>query len=505
MANFNHIRGSVFVGPTHVMALGHPYVSPVYPKLIGPPLGIDERSREVFHFDPWVYKDKGLINSTFGMVIADKGFGKSSLLKILFIMLMMFTAGKDQMRVLINDYKPEGQGSEYGLITKLFNCVSFVISGMRVNPLEARLFQKNNDSEVYELGVVHVTELILEFLHGAQLLGNYATALRVSIAEMVSNYHPKMWDLFLFEKIARSITEREIVNYFAGLDDKLRHQMIERRDRLVNNGELQHDSEDKIAHLSGLKTNFNVADIQQAGFYLSSLLGRMLHGEYGHMFGSDHSLYEMLTQRMVTQDWRGVGPEAEKLMRTILTTIKTSAIENNNLDLLPHIELDDEKHKAMDNLVYARSHSFFSEIARGTHTCNLSATHRLDSMRKGGEGTELYNLAETIINNNGFVFIGRQTGDESVLAELQRRYGLSNSDTNRLPKLPDYTFLFKPGPEVKARFVRIVAPPPVLEILRTDSSVERMLDRVGMVDKERIEEFAVRSGLKLRNANGLVL
>ena len=496
MANINSIRGAVHVGPTQIMALSQPFVSQSYPKVPGVPLGIDEQSKEIFCFDPWEYRLRGLANSAFGMVIADKGGGKSSLLKILTVLLMIFTAGDRQMRVLTNDYKPEGQGSEYGLLTKALRCERFAIADMSINPLEASLFRKQG--EIYELGVVHVLELIIEFLHGKELVGSNAIALRVALSHMVENYQSEVWSIHLFDRLLRSIDEQQIKDYFVGLDKKLYSQMEERVNRLKKGGQLRSDTEDRIAHLSDYKTNYNVSDIQTSGLYLASLLEKVIYGKYGHMFGNNHSMYGMLTQRMVTLDWRGVDPEAERLMRTILTTIKTSAIENNNLDLLPHIELDDEKHKAMDDLVYAKSHSYFSEIARGTHTCNLSATHRLDSIRKGGVGSELYSLGETIINNLGFIFIGRQSGGDSVLSELRSRYNLTESETMRLPTMPDYTFLFKAGINAPARFVRIVAPTPVLPLLSTDSSTERMLDRVGLHDEARIADFAARNGLVFR-------
>lgn len=493
--SINQIRGSVMVGPTNLMALNHPFITPIYNKVPGMPIGIDTRSREVVCVDPWYLKNAGIINSAFGMILALKGEGKSSILKILTTRLMSLAAGYQFMRVSINDYKPEGRASEYGLLTEQFRSKQFYINQMSVNPLEARLFM-SSDEEVYELGMLNIVEMICEFVHGDRLLGHYATALRVAMSVVLREYAQPMWSLHLLEKVCRSLSEEQIQVYFSSLDGILRQQMSDRLVR-ISDAHIKQSQYERINQIASQKTNANAVDIQQGGMYVSSLLSRVLHGKYGHMFGTKHSLYEMLTQRVVTQDWRGIDPEAEMLMRTLLTQIKMSAIENNRLDLLPHIELDDEKHKSMDNIVYARGHSFFSEIARGTHTCNLSATHRLNSIRKGGVGSELYNLGETIINNLGFVLIGRQNNHPEVLRELQERYSLSRSDTELLPRLPKYTFGYKAGEEEKIRFMRVFATPAELPLLGTDSSTDRMVNRPGIISQERIEQFAKTNGIKM--------
>jgi hypothetical protein len=286
----------------------------------------------------------------------------------------------------------------------------------------------------------------------------------------------------------------QIDSYFNNLDSKLQSQLSQRLNHMSDKTQ-RHFVESQIHQLVSAKDNHKYEDIQAAADSVSTMLGDVLTGSYANMFGDKHSMYGMLTQRAVTKDWRGVEPEAEKLMRILDTRIKIAAIENNRIDLLPHIEIDDEKHKSMDNLVYAKSHSFFSEIARGTHTCNLSATHRFDSVRRGGVGSELYGLGETIINNLGFVLIGRQNDDPKILNELQNRYNLSNANTRQLTDLPNYTFGLKIGETERLRFVRVFATPNELEVMKTNASTDRMIGRPDVFNAEQIELFAKENGV----------
>lgn len=486
------ISASVFSGPTNVMAMGHPFIGPGSTNVPGVLVGIDARTRELVSMDPWLLKNAGVIHSAFGVVLAPKGYGKSATLKILAIRLMMLSAGYQTMHVAINDYKPEGRASEYELFTQACRSRVFKIAQSSVNPFESRLFM-SADNRVYELGLLGVAEMICEFVKEGRLVGNEGVALRIALYTMLK--HPEtLWGLHTLFKLLRSITRDQIRGYYDNLDSKLLGQLLLRNQRITDPAQ-KLQVELQIRELAGARDNPLPEDVQQAGGYVSTLLARVLYGSYGHMWGDTQSLYEMYTQRAVTKDWRDVDKEPETLWRTIDTRIKVAAIENNRLDLLPHIEIDDEKHKSMDNPVYARSHSFFSEIARSTHTCSLSATHRLSSIRKGGVGSELYALGDTIINNLGWVMLGRQDNVPSILDELQARYRLSNTDTRLLTSLPKYTFGMKLGEEEPLRFVRVFATPKEMEILRTDGATDRMIDRPNVLHPAQIQRFADENGI----------
>lgn len=495
------IRSSVLLGSTNLMAMGHPFAGPTDPihpvtrlPIGGIPLMIDVRTREVIVIDPWLLKDAKIITSAFGIVLGPKGHGKSSLMKVLANRLCLLTAGYDRMRISINDYKPEGKDSEYELFTRHMRSKTFKIASMQVNPFEARLFV-GDDQNLHELSILRLAEVLVEFEHGSPLVGDNAEALRVGVSRMLG-YDQIFWSPGLLFDCLRQISDEDITKYNNGLKQRLREQMQHSLD-VLGDSSMTWSVETQMNSVTNGGANLSYENIKRAGMYVSSLLGNILHASYGHMFGTAHSMYDMLTQRAVTKDWRGVPPRAEQLMRILQTQIKISAIENNRLDLLPHIELDDEFHKSMGDVLLARAHSHFSEIARGTHTCNISATHRFRSIRRGGVGSDLYNLGSTIIDNLGFALIGRHENTDPGLDEVCERYDLSRNDRNMLTMLPDYTFGIKLGQKQRIRYGRVFALPSEMGFLGTDSSTDRMIDRpgIGTLYPEQLLRYAEQNGI----------
>lgn len=498
------IKSSVLVGPTHVMALGHPFVGTPAPRtpegelITGVPIGIDMRTHEVVYFDPWQLKRYGIIHSAFGIFLGPKGYGKSTEMKVIADRLMLLSAGFQFMRVAINDYKPEGKASEYAEFSKVHLSVVFAIAGARVNPFDPRLYVDQEDpTKVYEFGMFDMARTLGEFDKRSQLDADETDALRVALRSMIQK-NREMWLPGTLEKEARTLTIDQVVAYFRQIDQNLLDQYQIRLDNLRTAGATEELIDEVTAEMNSLlgKTdNVDPASIQAAGERVAGYLRSINQGTYGNMVGDSNSLYDMLTQWVVTMDWRNVTPEGESLMRTLLTKLKVTMIESNRLDLLAHIEIDDERHKSMDNPVYAKTSSYFSEIGRATHMCNLSATHRYNSLRKGGVGSELWMTADTIIKNTGFTFIGRQENDPAVLSEIQALHQISDADTRLLPHLPKYCFGLKLGEEQHIRFIRTFVTPEEMVYLKTDIATDRMTDRPMLASVTDLRRFATENGI----------
>lgn len=497
----SHTRASTYTAPTNVMALGHPWVSPAYNDTPGIPIGIDALSRELVMFDPWKLMDEGYLNTIFGIIFGLIRHGKSSTMKIIAIRLMLIAAGYERMRIAINDHKPEGKGSEYQKLTELTRSKTFAIATAGVNPFDPDLYL--TDQGIYNLGVVGMAEMFAEYLHGERLVGSNAEALRVAMYAMLQA-SSATWGVRSLHKHLIAITREQIAAYRKDMDVKLEAELKERLTKLEANAKSDPEGSDKtviemaeedVRRLVSARANDNDAEIQHAGVsYVGPLFAQLLEGSYGQMFGSN-SLYHILTQRAVTYNWLGARGGVETLGRLMLTNIKMSAIEQGLLSLIPHVELDDEKHRSMDNLLYATTNAYESEIARGIHTFNFSATHRPASIRKGGVGSPLYGAGQTILRNSGFAFLGKQNDDPEVLDEFQELYGLTDWQANQLPILPDYTFGLKLGQAEPLRFVRIFATPQELPILGTSAATERMVTRPDVYNDAELEEFARRNGV----------
>ena len=514
------IKASVFSGPTNIMALAHPFGGPAFSKSQGVPIGIDVNTREVVFVDFWQLRRMGIINTKFGICFGDVGFGKSTLLKILAIRSMVLSAGYFQMRSSINDYKPEANESEYGQFSRVVKSRIFKMAEMNFNPFEARLF--NADSGLtYELGILDMGRVFAEFSKKDSLQGYQFTALRIALSVML-NVAEDLWEPALLFKIVGSLTAEQITYYHEHLDTKLETQM---KERLANLTKIKQDnapkevegsqnatttelsiaddlmkskamslSTNEIVELANAKDNFYIRDIQKAGSEVQRMGYDLLNGPVGTMIGRKNSLYDLYTQRATTKDWRGLAPEVQKFARIIDNNFRITMIEGNRSDLLPHLELDDEKHKSMDDLTYARVNAFTSEIARGTHMVSLSASHRPSSIRKGGNGSELWNLGETIINNQGFAFLGHQQNVPGILTELGDRYRLGDFQQD-LPFLPRYTFIATFGPTEPPRKIRVFVTPQELEMIQTDSATETILNRPNIMSHEDLELYAARNGV----------
>ncbi|HET8690023.1 MAG TPA: hypothetical protein VFL81_01130, partial [Candidatus Saccharimonadales bacterium] len=423
------------------------------------------------------------------------GDGKSSTMKILASRLMLTAAGYHMMRIAINDYKPEGDAGEYEKLSRAYRSKVFHINEMRVNVFDPRLFIQH-DGSTNTLAVLEIAHILCEtFLPAGtnRLIGNDGVALRAAVHAMMT-MDKSLWSPHSLLYKLLTLSGDDINGYFGNLDSKIKCQLETKHERL--SATLQKTTRRQLDDLYRQQNNASLEDIKKSAVYVASLLDGVINGPYGYMFGDDHSLYDVMTQRAVTKDWRNVPPDGETLMRTIDARIKLAAIEGNRLDLLPHLELDDEKHKSMGNLVYATQHSHLSEIGRGVHTCNLSASHYLHSIRRGAVGSELYNLGETIIDNLGFIMIGSQPNKKNVLGELQDRYDLSDADTRQLTRMPKYHFGIKLGQETPMIFGRVFATPSELPLLPTDAAANRMQDKPDINDADDLRRFAKENGIR---------
>lgn len=514
------IKASVYSGPTNVMALGHPFDGPAFAESDGIPIGIDVNTREVVYVDFWMLKRMGIINTKFGIVFGDIGFGKSTLLKILAIRSMVMSAGFSQMRTSINDYKPEASESEYGAFSAVVKSKIFKMAEMKFNPFERRLFNTKDD-RTYELGILDMARVIAEFSKTHVLEGYEFTALRIAIAVMMQTPED-LWEAPLLFKIVGSITDDQIKYYHNNIDTKLKNQMEVRLANLIKvnqestlpdkkeswvrtttENNIAEDlratnamslSSEEIIGLATSKDNFYVNEIQKAGSQVQRMGYDLLRGPVGTMIGRENSLYDLYTQRATTKDWRGLLPQVQRFARIIDNNFRISMIEGNRSDLLPHLELDDEKHKSMDDLQYARTNAFTGEIARGTHMVSLSASHRPSSIRKGAAGSELWNLGQTIINNQGYAFLGHQQNLPEILNELGDRYRLGDFQAD-LPFLPRYTFIASFGPSELPRKIRVFVTPLESKMIQTDSATDSILDRPNIMNADDLRRYAQNNGI----------
>lgn len=497
------IRMKAFSGPTQHLTLRHPFATrrTIFQK--GVPIGIDVFSGELICFDPAWLKDQGYIDSMMFAFFGVKGYGKSSTLKIIALRYAMMTAGFEELRVAVNDHKVLRQqrvghamenGMEYDSLAELMGCVPFVMSRMRVNPFDARICKSYSQ-------LLAMASLLASFSPTDQLNARTKRALRVATLRMY-NMGTENWSPRVLLECVRTLCTQDVTEYHRVARELLAGEHARRQRRLsavVSDSDLATISRELDE--SPVQREITISDevTLAAREDLFDLLDDVFSGPDAELFGDSHGMHEMYSQRASVRQWTGFasGGMGETIMRTMDAQLRTFAIENGQMELLAHLELDDERHRSIDNIVNARTSAYFSKIARSLPITNLSATQRLNDLRRGAVGSEHYNLGQSIIDDLGGVLIARQRGDKATLDEYQERYMLTNSQRDMLPRLPKYTMFFKASEEFPPSLMRVFATEAELPYLKTDQSNEQLLIRPGIGSLEAMKLYAEVNGVKL--------
>jgi hypothetical protein len=483
------MRGAHFRAPTAQMTSAHPFGGPAHSVREGMPFGEYLPGHEEFRFDPFLEKLLGIISSTAGLFLGPVGYGKTTAMKIIAWRLFMLGAGSGLMRVAANDHRAIGGRSEYARLGDAMGCETYDIAKRSVNPFESQL-------QLGELSVLEMATLLCEHASPIPLVGSNYEALKIAVYKMLG-MHELLWSPQMLQKLAFSIDDDDIDGHYRTMHDRLRGQIQERIVRSALNKEETDGMLLDLDRVYNRPDNIGNAEIIRAGEYIASLLSSLLEGKYGQMLGGKDSLYAMLTQRAIIKDWRGVPKDGVSLMRAIDHQIQINAIERSLHHLYPNIELDDEDHRSMEDLVYARSKAYKLKIIRSARLLSLSGSHRIPDYRKGGYGSELWSYGDSIINEMAFFFVSRMPNDKAILDELQDRFNLSSLDRTLLTELPPYVFGAKLGPAEPLTLVRFLPTETEIEFTRSDYANDEMVNRPG-IRPDRYDQVAEATGIPLR-------
>jgi hypothetical protein len=298
-------------------------------------------------------------------------------------------------------------------------------------------------------------------------------------------------------KMCLLMTSDDIKGQQQDMDNRMKGRLEERIKKFANS---EHEGEFLRLELKGIYDQPNTLatnEILGSALRIASLLGTLLEGKYGKMLGGGDSLFDMLTQPVVVKDWRGVTGDAVGLMRAIDHRIQINAIERELFHLYPNIELDDEDHRSMEYLTYAKSKALKSKINRSTRMLSLSGSHRLSDYRRGSG--ELARYGQSIIDDMDFYFVGKQTGMPDQLDELAKRLLLNEQQRNELSVIPDYVFGAKIGESEPYVYVQALPNKKEGLIIKSNKTNDDMVNRPGL-NPERYHEVAAVSPFKLKQS-----
>lgn len=491
------IKSTVFSWTPETASMAQPWYSPAHPNVPGVPIGVNIFTRKLVMFDPWLLKNAGVITSARGMILGEKGHGKSTLMKLLAIRLGALAAHRERMRILINDHKPEDGHAEYRALTDFFESTVYRLADHQVNIFDKEMGITPSDT-------LEIAINVAEFVGEKKLQGFEPFALQLAVFKMLRMERAEPSPLLL-ERLLYSLEDTDLKQYFDVSNDILKTSAMDRQAELdelarLNGGEPR-DVISDIELVTERPHNIPMHELQRAGAYCATLLGMTRAGNYGEMFGGNASMRDVLTQTAVTLDWTGVPVKAKSLLRTILMICKASAIARNDHGLMPHISLQDEVSQSMEDLVFAKQAAKESKIARGLREFEISGTHRLSDYRKGGVGSELHGYGNSIINDTSLFFLGKQPGDRENLDELQERFNLNQTHREFLTRIPKYCFGLSLGDQ-KTIFFRVIATPLEKELIKTDAATEAMVDRLPVWQSPDVQRrIAMMNGVEMIGAD----
>ena len=429
------MRGQAFKSTPSAFAMWQSWISPKHPQYEGIPLGYDLRTGKVVMFYPWTLPTH---STTFGAE-GEKNSGKSTFLKVVMPRLLGLQA-KDAygnptlMRGRISSRKSEEGVAEFAPLS---------------TALASPVYDIGQEGSINLFGLfTEEADLIEVAINIAQEVAGHNLPAQASIAIMVA-----MRKLFESSLAAISPTTLEVVLRqltladFADYHRQNQHAAIDQfKDELVDRPQL----------LAQLQLDIPEGTIDESSLWAArqaaDCFSQLVNGNYGRAFGGRNTLYEVLTQQVVTLDWETLPVNAQSILEAVLMKAEASAIvkakrglkSGRDLSLIiPHIDASDEEGGAMKSLMHARATADRQNKSRAYPTASFRAYQYYGQITQAGNvGSEIRSLGQEIENGVGARIIFRQPNDTDFLQRFAR-LGMSDSDIELLPQLePGQAFLW---------------------------------------------------------------
>lgn len=481
--------GKRFRGTTRSFALEHPFRAPAHFVNRGMPLGIDMRTGKIVLFDPWILKLQKVIHSMIFLILGQKDFGKSTLMKVLVLRLMALQAELDEqgyplpMRSRMHDRKREKEAGELRPITDYLvgQTVELNRRGF-INLFDPDLVL-DDEGNISEADLLEIAVNAAEYDLGHMLSGFQPLSLQVAVHKMIKG------DLAMctperLSQLVRTVQGSDITDYFRDTDNAVNKMLASR-----NGAE-----EGLFVEQTQLTTSeaglhyIDEREFQRDASIMAATLNRILQGDYGRIFGGTNSLRDVLSGEAVTFDWNGVNDKARGLLEAMLQKWQAIAADRNDRALIPHINIADEAAEGIKSIQYARFRVQNIIKSRAYPTADFEAAqNELQILHAGDAGSELRSLGTQISVGTGGRFVTRQESSNTDALELLSTMGLSDQDIHLSTQLSIGCFLLLFGnrPAVPCQ---LIITETERELVETNSAVNSMTERVDVRDLPRVQE-----------------
>jgi hypothetical protein len=473
------MKSKAFRGVPETFALAQPFMAPAHPgNGTGMLWGIDLRTRKPLFIDGWALRDEGVLNGLVLRADGIRGSGKSTFLKVMAFRMMSLQAGRDTdgrpeaFRVRITDQKPENGRPEYERLTQALQSevIRPIKDSRKINPF---------DPEMGDLFSLLETSINLaETLQGHPLTGLAPLAHQVAVSKMYFELREASSPEVL-EAIFMRLTVEDVKHYYDQANAELIAQL---QQRLEDRPDLM----ERFASLLEQPNKLPAEAFEAAASEQGAVMSRLTKGEYGVLFGQGTSMRSLLSQPVATIDRSGMSLKVRTIFEALIWRWQSWALEHDQRDLIPHLEIGDEEHDSYASLMYLRFYDDYVRKARAFHTWSMRATQfstQLDQI--GDEGSEARQLAKSISLGVSMRVIGRQQNDADVLNGLTA-LGLSDEDAQFCTTLPTGCFGLK-IPDLPVIFFQMLLTPTELDLVQSNAATKRMMARVNVNDLPEVQ------------------
>jgi hypothetical protein len=460
-----------------------PFISPASPLLPGVMFGFNKRTKEAWVYDPWFAKATGEIPSTTALFTGTLGSGKTAAAKVALLRYLTRRVTDGRTGELINargrvhDRKTNEGKPEYTRIRDALGGIEVALNRKAgINIFDPLMHMKETD-------ILEAALSICELVRGRAVPGyGYQTlALQVAVSKMVREFgnisSPEVLIVLL-----NSLERRDVEEYFNRLNETVRRTFHE---KLEADQELAQRLADNMDRPRNVNEDMVKAD---AGLLVATLSEVLDDGPYGGIFGGHQSLRELLTARFVQLNWNGVPPKARTLAEHTLLWWQEAARTNNDLDLIPHINIGDEEASAFDDLEHVKSKGNAIMKARSFFTWDITITQFESQLAQSGdEGSELHKRSENISLGFGARFYFGQPKSKQFEEHLISQ-GIEKYDRELIYRQGVGEFAYKPqNIDAPPTFVKLILTKDEARLAASDYAVESMTELGDVMLPEELE------------------
>lgn len=422
-----------------VASMFQPYITP--PEWIGQGafFGYEMRTHRAMFIDIRMLKRRGLIDSPVVVLYGKKNQGKTTLVKSLVARLAALQSGRHpktgELRLVkarISDRKRENGEGEYAALTRFMMATPINLGTIgAINIFDLKMGMSEVD---IVSTAINVAEDVLE----RPLVRYEPLAIQVAVYRMMSHV-PHLCSPQTLEMLLRTPTHETLGDYFRGADKAFREEI----DRKI---QADPDSQQTIQKEFALLPTSDQAGLMEMpelfrlfcedSSTMSACFGVLLRATYGGMFGSERSLYDLLTERITHLDWSEVSGKAGDLLEAMMYKWQRIAMERNLTEINADVVAGDEEGSAIKRLVHARYKDEYVRKARAYEHVDINVTqYSTDYNQLGDEGSELRQLGTDIRKGFGMSFYSAQPPDDDVLHSMTSN-GISDEDAYKTTLLP---------------------------------------------------------------------